>query len=490
MQNLREREQAKRSCWCTNRQDALSLTVIVLLGLTVRLVFGSINPVLLAGDSPDYFEPAYALLHGKGFPVLTYRGPAYPIFIVLVLLLFGENLEWITAAQRVLGLATAALVYGNGRLLFGRSAGLLAGVATALSGELMVREQYIMSESLLTFELMLAAFLTIVGLRRGPLGWFLAGGLTLGVAVLTRGAALASIAGALPVGVLAYRRWPLIWRAASLTILGSLLILVPWVVRNRILYGTTEIQASGPAALSMVRMVPEMVAYYQSSIPEDPDPRRLAVRKVVLDTMKRTADGGWPSLSKTATWLTKEQGLTEPEVYAIYSEIALEGIHARPEPYVRDVLKSFWQLLTGSSEPLRWHWKIRDQSTGPKNGGLASLLKPITPEQQRWFPVAEVLVKIYQSPGIQPLLLLLALVGAILSAASPAHRAALVLAFLVLSLQGVTAIVGGANTRYYTPIEPHLHVLAAGALMLLVIRLRTRLSTARLPRVARSNLAN
>ena len=65
--------------------------------------------------------------------------------------IFGRDLLAITFAQHLLGIGTAALTFGIGRLTFGRTAGLLAGLGAALASPLLIYEHYLITESLFTF---------------------------------------------------------------------------------------------------------------------------------------------------------------------------------------------------------------------------------------------------------------------------------------------------------------------------------------------------
>ena len=79
--------------------------------------------------------------------------------------IFGRDLLAITFAQHLLGVGTAIFTYGIGRLAFGRAAGLLAGLAAALSSPLLIYEHYLITESVFTFFLILSMLLLVAGLQ-------------------------------------------------------------------------------------------------------------------------------------------------------------------------------------------------------------------------------------------------------------------------------------------------------------------------------------
>src|SRR5687768_11535405 len=110
--------------------DLVALSLIVVVGAALRVAFSPGAPVLVHGDSYQYFRPAHALITGDGFPLPLKRPPVYPVFMAGVGSLLGQDLRHLTTVQHLLGVATGALVYGVGRLTFGRAVGLLAGLAT------------------------------------------------------------------------------------------------------------------------------------------------------------------------------------------------------------------------------------------------------------------------------------------------------------------------------------------------------------------------
>src|SRR3954452_1473431 len=126
----------------------LVLTIVGLVALGLRLAFLFRAPVFIIGDSENYFWPGYQLAREIGFDLDLRRTPGYPLFIALVVLRIGEDLTALALAQHLLGVLTCLVVAALGMRFWGRWTGLLAGLLVALSGPLLIAEQYVMAETL------------------------------------------------------------------------------------------------------------------------------------------------------------------------------------------------------------------------------------------------------------------------------------------------------------------------------------------------------
>ena len=140
--------------------DRWALLLIVLAAVSLRLAFFYRTPVFIERDSIAYFQSGYELARGIGSD-LQGRMAGYPIFLAGTIWLFGEDFHAIAFVQHALGVLTAVLAYLIGRSIFGRAAGLLAGILVALSAPLLIYEHYLLSEALFTFLLTLAVWLLV-----------------------------------------------------------------------------------------------------------------------------------------------------------------------------------------------------------------------------------------------------------------------------------------------------------------------------------------
>jgi dolichyl-phosphate-mannose-protein mannosyltransferase len=239
----------------TSRRFALALAGVALLGFAVRLAYGLAAHVPAgAGDDLWYHEAANALADGHGFVdpfvslgregviQLGLSGERFPTAFHLPLFPFllaaGSELgaTSYTAHQAIgwaLGAGTVVVLGIVGRRLGGDRLGLITALAAALYLPLAINDSLLMSESL--YGLLIAVVLLLaLRLCEEPSGRRAAMlGLALGLAALTRSEAL------LLVVLLA----PLVWSAggrrlrnAGLVCAGVALIVLPWCVRNSIVF--------------------------------------------------------------------------------------------------------------------------------------------------------------------------------------------------------------------------------------------------------------
>jgi hypothetical protein len=334
-----------------------------------------------------------------------------------------------------------------------------------------------MSESLFTLLLTLTVLSQVVGLTSGLRRWFVLSGLGLGLCTLTRSWGLFLMALCLPVALVAYRRWPLVFQAAAITLAVSMLLLPPRLLQLRLAHREAALSGgSGQTMLTAIVRDPGFVFYDPERSPRDADPRLTVVRQSAQDLAEGyQTTGRHPPIAKTVAWLVEEEGLTEGEVDAVYRAVVVEAIKAYPQGYTRIVLEKLWANLAGAPEDLREHLRIRERSQGADDGPLDRVVEPLPRAQRDGSPLALAALNLYQSPRAQPLLLLLALLGAALCLREPAHRAGLVLPLVLFGGQGLSALALGGMTRYYYPVEPLLHVLAAGGGLALLVLPRARL---------------
>jgi 4-amino-4-deoxy-L-arabinose transferase-like glycosyltransferase len=452
------------------RTDAAAILLIVAVGLALRLAFAARMPVLIDGDSSQYHEAAYALLTGQGFPLPLARQPLYPAFIALVALLLGESLERLALVQHLLGLGTAVLTYLVGRLTFGRLAGLAAGLAVACSGGQLIYERHVMSEVLSTFLLLVAVSLLLLGLRRDQARYYLAGGLAVGLASLSRPQSQALLVLLPIVAAAMYQRRGPVLRAAGYTTATALLVLTPWMARNALVHGTFTISAGTGHQLV------DRVVFHRGFVFSDPESARDAapalalVQRTVQDIARKHAtddllERQLASIYKTQVWLSGELGLSLIETDGLMRETALEGIRSNPALYLRIVAFDAWRNLTGTIERPSEHLRGRP----PAEARLSALLPQEAGPSRRSAAIAEAdaLANLYQAPRLGPLLLGLFLIGTLGALVVPTWRIALLPALAVLTFQVASAALAPHLARYAYPAAPLLHVVAAGGLLYL-----------------------
>jgi len=170
----------------------------------------------------------------------TYRPPGYPLFLGLIYRIRGHSYRDARLVQALLGAASCAMVFLIGQRMFDYATGLAAGLFMATYGLLIQFTRLVLSETLFVFLICCFALSLIVGLRRGSLstGPFLAAGLFLGLATITRPVGL-------PLALATFLFFPVAlgrkrgWVKASLAFALALLLVVgPFIVKNYQIQGS------------------------------------------------------------------------------------------------------------------------------------------------------------------------------------------------------------------------------------------------------------
>ncbi len=228
---------------------AVGLAWVLVGGLAIRLLLlvGTVAMGPRIADERDYVELATSLVQGRGFAFksgpTSLRPPLYPAFIASLWVATGTySLQLVRAAQAVLALVTAWLVYKLACDLYDARTALVAAAVTAFYPALIFDNMMALSESLFTI-LVVAALLALVRLVRAPdLARSTGAGILLGLAALTRSVlwpfplVLAPLVALWTPGPVRYR----LLIATSL-LGGALLTIGPWAIRNSRLQGVPVI---------------------------------------------------------------------------------------------------------------------------------------------------------------------------------------------------------------------------------------------------------
>ncbi|HXJ33720.1 MAG TPA: hypothetical protein VMS22_06720 [Candidatus Eisenbacteria bacterium] len=261
--------------------DILLVSLLVVAAVGVRWVLYRDLPALLTNDSWDYLKAAQDIRRDLDFfsaGLRDVRLPGYPTLLALASPLVGWRSDSIVLLQSVLGLTTAAIGWGIGKVLGSRLISWVMVVFLALNPVYLLNEHAIMAEA---FGLTLYLLLVLVGLAclvrpGGSVGW-VAFGVVLGVCTLTRanvvalGAAIAGGACLLQrpangtcgdVGRL--RRSLEYLRPVLLTVTITSIIVTPWLWRNWAAYGRPSFFSSTNRVLVMYK---NMHRPFDSSMP-------------------------------------------------------------------------------------------------------------------------------------------------------------------------------------------------------------------------------
>jgi hypothetical protein len=483
------------------------LVVVAAVATVVRLAFLYRAPVFLTGDSQSHYLPGFDLAFGAGFDPELRRTPGYPLFVAGVIGFLGEDLRALAFAQHCLGVATAVLTYALGRLTFGWVAGLLAGLLVALDGALILSEHSMMTETLFGTLLVATLAALLAGHRTGRWGWYLLGGLLLGMAALTRPVAqilvfvvpavlvlLAALNGRgrndvprssdVPgssvalIPALSQRERERVrfaglrrglgaglWACVVVGV-GFSLMVGPWTVRNLAEHGS--LTASGGLGRSLVART---IKYDQGYFDEDrvvaDDDLKGQVYQFVRG--KRNTIRNSRSVRSTQAGLMKEFGLTQAESDGLMRQVALEAISERPGYYAVGSLKMAGQILVGKEkeDALETRWTQRTQKDWAEQweARIDHLATPTSPSEHAESGKAERLANLYQPSELGPIMPALALIGLVMAVVVPSFRPALLVGLSMAALVLASAALDGPVPRYRYPVDPLIALLAAGAVV-------------------------
>lgn len=229
------------------RSTALWLAVLLLAALSVRLIWGHLQPadaetLNRLPDQREYLELGRHLLEDRELylldprfesqPVFAYRTPGYPAFVALC----GASVPMIRVAQAMLDTTTVLAAYLLARRWLSPQTSLLAASFVAINPFLIYFQALVLSETLFTA---LLAWSLVLLVRR----WTWACFVVLTAAVLVRPSALfLPVLIALASGTVNRSRYgPYQLTAALRTVLLAAalltLALLPWAWRNHRLLG-------------------------------------------------------------------------------------------------------------------------------------------------------------------------------------------------------------------------------------------------------------
>lgn len=221
--------------------------VVRIVGL---LVFPDAN---ISGNARDILGGATLVRNGQfifnpDFPMLI--PPLTALFVAGVQSLLGEGLMAIKLVQIVIDAAVVVMVFFAGKLVFGQVCGLLGSAILTVYPFAVFVPLYIGTESLFVFLLAISILSVAQALKWNSLGMFIAAGLALGLATLTRGTTLFLPLFLVPLFIWHFGRHRVARGLVySIAFVGAFaIVLSPWIVRNFAVHGAfiPSSTSSGP----------------------------------------------------------------------------------------------------------------------------------------------------------------------------------------------------------------------------------------------------
>ncbi len=431
------------------------LTVVMVVLLVKTVFFMWLAPIMTP-DSYVYDQLATNIVNGHGYslsreapfrPDAT-RPPLYPFLLAILYGGLGAGHISVVLLQYCLGLTSALYIYLMTRR-YGKTVAYIAGVAVASHPFLTAYESSIMPESLFTFLVVGFTFHVLRGMEKRSLLAFCLAGLYLGMSVLTRPVGFGALVIA-PVVLLRSedRRRSLI----GLIVLGfvTLLVLAPWVARNRMIFGWSGLSAiSGginlyhSTGINLYHRTQELLATMDpNEVPREAD---HGFRRAILFAAREARTKGmaaiWPVYTEMAS-----SGLSDVERDQVFLRIGLSAIREHPVAYLWGSLRRIKGVWSGYNLSMllpglqgAWARPLRANYEGGEFGIVG--LKMI-------FQVA--------MPGV---LIMLAIVGLV-----PRDNLGLFCALLAASLTIIPALLLAGDTRFRIPVEPFVVILAVRGL--------------------------
>lgn len=406
----------------TNR-SAAGWVFAVALALRLSLAAATSPPAVVVNDAAEYDAIAVNLLSGRGFAIhpgvpTPARAPLYPVFLAGVYAVFGHSVRAALAVQGALSAATCVLLLWLVReTLADERAARAAAWLQALYPILIVYSCRLISETFFTF-LLAASMLHVARYQnRGRPAELAFAGLLLGLATLARPGGMLMPGVVLGLLLLRGFRHLVPWLGYTA---AFVVVLVPWSMRNKELFGFGTLTAHGPGfGFFVTGHMTEGLSYDEA----DALFRRIAEQPQYQE-------------------LTFTRGVSP--VAELEKRLNAEGtalIRAHPFGYAKVVLRRFVPFWLTS------------------HSGVVGIELPLSEyrRQGRWGPVAARLC-------------MLAMQGALLAAALWGAWLARRRWLGVLTLAAVPAymtihIVFDMVPRYHVPALPYLLALAAVALV-------------------------
>lgn len=211
-------------------------------------------PVVGDGDSFDYYRLTENLINNRHFSLSdgapffseSLRVPAYPLFLAAIVVVFKHILA-VSAIQNILAALSAAILYKTARLFLTKKISIAATAIFAFEPGGILVSNVILSETLFIFLFLLAIYLFLKQKDAPSLFGFFAVGFIIGIMALTRPVALFLPFIFMVFALFFYRGLPFktLARLNIIFFAGFLLVIIPWSVRNKIIFNSWQISSVG-----------------------------------------------------------------------------------------------------------------------------------------------------------------------------------------------------------------------------------------------------
>jgi 4-amino-4-deoxy-L-arabinose transferase-like glycosyltransferase len=216
------------------------------VALLVRCAFVLVIDVKpIAGGDPGVYKETALHIRSEGIPYSSeghaFRPPLYPYFVALA---GAEGERGLFLAQAAVGALSAALLYGCLRR-WGESTALVGAFLFIAHPLMLFYAEQTLTESVYISLLLAATWFSLRALD-GGLGWCVASGAAMGLAVLCRSEAVV-VSALFLAGLGMFKRGPLVRRLAGVALATATAagVVAPWLVRNCAVVGGPVLATEG-----------------------------------------------------------------------------------------------------------------------------------------------------------------------------------------------------------------------------------------------------
>jgi len=212
--------------------------------ITISILILPVSGVQVNNNSAKYLQQANSIMQGQEtemiFPEFeTTRGPVFPMILVSAFRLIGKTVLSASLATRAFFSLGIILIYLLGRVLYGRTVGILASFLAITSFGLNRIAVSIDSDIVLPFFILLCILFYYLSLNRYSLSWAVLAGISLGLALLVKESAFLCLGLPLVMAIIAPRvkRYDYL-KIGLWLIAATITTLIPWLIKTVINYGS------------------------------------------------------------------------------------------------------------------------------------------------------------------------------------------------------------------------------------------------------------
>lgn len=220
------------------------LICLFLAALSIRLFLIAFIPEhkSIFPDSVGYIAISKNIIEGKGFTLddnhKALRMPLYPLFLAMHRILFGNDLLPVKIMQAILGAISCLFVFLLAKMLLNDIVGKIAGVILAVHPYIAFSTILILTETLAIFLILLEVILIVFAIKKKSLLYICYAGLVGGLVSLLHPGHFLSWILILPAFTLTIKNkvYLNLKLAATLFIVFNILPIVPWTLRNYLIF--------------------------------------------------------------------------------------------------------------------------------------------------------------------------------------------------------------------------------------------------------------